>query len=327
MTPNGDKKSARIQAVRGLAIVAVVFIHTTPGGMTQVICRPFLNIAVGLFLFLSGMLSDAKRWNPMKRLKKILIPYMIWTFVYSLALSYKHPDRIIRTYFHSLIFGDSAAIMYYVFVYCELTLLIPLIDKLARSRYKYLGFMISPTEIICMRLIPIVFGIQVNKYISALTELSCLGWFTYFYLGYLLGNHLIKTSATARVRTVAGLWAISILLQMLEGYWYLSMGVANCGTQLKLSAVLSGSLFCILVFNYLLESDSARAPSLLVTSGNYSFGIYFSHLLIQKFLTRIPEYTDYVLYPFSAVILVMVSLAVVIVGRRILGRFARYIAF
>ena len=102
MTPNGDMKSTKIQAVRGLAIIAVVFIHTAPGGMTQVICRPFLNIAVGSFLFLSGMLSDAKRWHPMKRLKKIWIPYMIWTFVYSLALSYKCPDQIIRNFFHSL---------------------------------------------------------------------------------------------------------------------------------------------------------------------------------------------------------------------------------
>ena len=60
MTSINDNKSAKIQALRGLAIIAVVFIHTTPGGMAQVVCRPFLNIAVGLFLFLSGMLSDAK---------------------------------------------------------------------------------------------------------------------------------------------------------------------------------------------------------------------------------------------------------------------------
>ena len=324
MTSINDNKSAKIQALRGLAIIAVVFIHTTPGGIAQVVCRPFLNIAVGLFLFLSGMLSDVKKWKPLKRLSKILIPYAIWTFVYNLTLSYKFPDWIFRNYLYYLIFGNSAAIMYYVFVYCEFTLLIPLIDKLARSRYKYLGFIISPIEIICIRLIPIVFGIQVNKYISTIAELSCLGWFTYFYLGYLLGNNYVHVKA--KTRTIIDLWAISIILQMLEGCWYLLMGIANCGTQLKLSAVLSGSLFCIMAFRYV-ESDYSRKPTLLVTLGNYSFGIYFSHLFIKKLLSVIPGYTDHVFYPLSAIILVMISLVVVMAGHKILGRFAKYIAF
>ena len=324
MTSINDNKSAKIQVLRGLAIIAVVFIHTTPAGMAQVICRPFFNFAVGLFLFLSGMLSDAKRWKPMKRLIKILIPYAIWTFLYTLTRTYKSPVSIIRSYPHYLLFGNSSAVMYYVFVYCEFTLLLPLIDKLARSRYKYFGFIVSPVEIICVRLIPVVFGIQVNKYITTIAELSCLGWFTYFYLGYLLGNNYI--SVKMKTRTIASLWAISLLLQILEGYWYLSMGSANCGTQLKLSAVLSGSLFCILAFRYV-DSDYSGKPALLMTIGNYSFGIYFSHLFIGKLLSVIPGYTDHVFYPLSAIILVMISLLVVMAGHKILGRFAKYIAF
>lgn len=63
-------ESKKIQILRGLAIIAVVFIHNTPGGLAQVFCRPFLNFSVGLFLFLSGMLSDAGRYDPGKRLKK-----------------------------------------------------------------------------------------------------------------------------------------------------------------------------------------------------------------------------------------------------------------
>ena len=108
--------------------------------------------------------------------------------------------------------------MYYIFVYCEFTLLIPLVDKLAKSQFKYLGFVISPLEIICMRLLPIIFEIHLNKYISAIVGLSCLGWFTYFYLGYTLGNCYI--SIKERIKIIVGSWVISILIQMLEGYWY-----------------------------------------------------------------------------------------------------------
>lgn len=319
-----NNKSARIQVLRGLAIVAVVFIHTTPGGMTRVICRPFLNFAVGLFLFLSGMLSDAQRWKPLKRIVKILIPYVIWTFIYTLTLSYRFPVGVIKNYFRHLLFGNAAAMMYFVFIYSQFTLLIPLIDKLARSRHKYLGFIISPLEIICIRLIPIVTGFQMNKHISDISGRSCLGWFTYFYLGYLLGNNYIKVKV--KTRTLVSLWAFSILLQMLEGYWYLSMGVDNCGTQLKLSAILSGSLFCLMAFKYI-ESDSSKKLTLLETLGNYSFGIFFCHLFIKKFLVLIPGYTSYVFYPLSSVILVMISLAVVMAGHKILGKYAKYIAF
>lgn len=317
-------KSKKIQLLRGLAIIAVVFIHTTPEGMTQVVCRPFLNIAVGTFIFLSGMLSDAQKWKPFKRLTKVLPPYVIWTFLYTLTLSYRTPDLIVRKYIRYLISGNSAAIMYYIFVYCEFTLVIPLIDKLAKSRFKYLGFLISPLEIICARLLPIIFEIQLNKYISSIVGLSCLGWFTYFYLGYTLGNY--HTSINGRTRTIVGFWAISILIQMLEGYWYYSMGISDCGTQLKLSAVLSGSLFCILAFRYI-EKDSTKKLSFLVTLGNYSFGIFFSHIFIKKLLSAIPGYLDYVFYPLNSIILILISLGVVMLGHKIFGRFAKYIAF
>ena len=319
-----NNKSKKIQTLRGFAILAVVFIHTTPGGMYQVVFRPFFNFAVGLFLFLSGFLSSAQKWKPIKRLKKVLIPYIIWTFVYNLVISYRFPDWIIRNYIHYLIFGSSAAIMYYVFVYCELTLLIPLIDRLAKSRFYYLGFIISPLEIFCMRLIPLVFGIQLNKYISYIVGLSCLGWFTYFYLGFMLGNNYIKIFW--KTKTIVILWAISVLIQMLEGYWYYSMGISNCGTQMKLSAVLSGLLFCILAFKYI-ETDSLKAFTPLVALGNNSFGIYFSHLFIKKLLSVIPGYSKFDIFPFNAVVLITLSLVIVVIGHIILGKFAKYFAF
>lgn len=72
-----DNQSKRIQFLRGLAIIAVVFIHNTPSGLMQVWCRPSLNFSVGCFLFLSGMLSSAKRWHPWKRIAKVAMPYAI----------------------------------------------------------------------------------------------------------------------------------------------------------------------------------------------------------------------------------------------------------
>ena len=181
----------RIQILRGLAIIAVVLIHNTPGGMSEVFIRPFLNFGVGLFLFLSGMLSNANQWRPKKRLKKVLIPYIIWTFLYVVMSNVGNWKSIPTEYIIKLITGKAAAPMYYVFVYCELTLLIPIIDKMAKSKARYLGFLISPIEIIIFRLIPLMLGYTMNAYISIIMNISCIGWFTYFYLGYLIGNGLL----------------------------------------------------------------------------------------------------------------------------------------
>ena len=46
------EKNYKIQILRAIAIFAVVFIHTCPTGEWQVFCRPFINFAVALFLFL-----------------------------------------------------------------------------------------------------------------------------------------------------------------------------------------------------------------------------------------------------------------------------------
>jgi len=318
-----EKTSNKIQVLRGLAIIAVVFIHNTPGGLAQVWCRPFINFSVGLFLFLSGLLSSVEKWNPKKRIIKVIIPYFIWTLVYVVIYNYKTPYSLPLIYVKNLLTANSAAIMYYIFVYCEFTLLIPLIDKLSKSKIKWIGFLISPVEIIVMRLFPLILGYELNKYVAMVLNISCLGWFTYFYLGYLIGNKRIEIKASTLKLVVA--WGIAIVLQILEGYWYLSMGEQNCGTQVKLLAILAGSLFMLLAYKYI-TYENAPSSKFLKILGDKSFGIYFSHLAIMSVLGKIPFYKTIVIYPFNAIVAIMVSLICVIIGGKILGRFAKYLA-
>ncbi len=83
-----ENQSGKIQILRGIAIIAVVFLHNTPTGIIEVFCRPFTNFAVGLFLFLSGLLTSKDRWNPQKRITKVIIPYVIWTFILNYSRRY-----------------------------------------------------------------------------------------------------------------------------------------------------------------------------------------------------------------------------------------------
>lgn len=320
-----DVKRNNIQILRGIAIIAVVFIHNTPGGFAQIYCRPFFNFAVGLFLFLSGMLSNANNWNPRKRIVKVIIPYLLWTFVYVLFYNYYTPKMLPIIYLERLVAGNASAIMYYIFVYIELILLIPLIDKLAKSKYKYIGFIITPIEIIFMRLIPLITGYDINKYIniSIIMDISCLCWFTYFYLGYLLGNNII--SIRSSTKKLVCLWVGAIILQMAEGYWYLSMGELNYGTQSKLSSILAGCLSTMIAYKFI-NSEKTFNMKFLRLLGDCSFGIYFSHLAIMFVIEKIPHYTEYVRFPINAVFCILLSMICVIIGKKILGPYGKYLA-
>lgn len=270
------------------------------------------------------MLSDADKWNPKKRIKKILIPYILWTMVYVIINNFNNLSEISLIFVKRLLQGNSAAIMYYVFVYCELTLLIPFIDRLAKSKYKYWGFAISPLEIICMRYIPLITGWSVNDSVQTLMLLSCLGWFTYYYLGYVLGNNIIQVKCSFNQLSI--IWVFSIVLQMMEGYYYLLKGVGNCGTQLKLTSILSGTIVVLLFFVYI-NSQKKCKLKILHLIGNYSFGIYFSHIAIMKILQKIPFYERYVFYPFNAIIVLGVNVLLIMCVKKVLGDKSKYIAF
>lgn len=320
-------KSYKIQLLRGLAIIAVILIHSTPGGLMQVYVRPFLNFAVGLFLFLSGLLTTNQNWHPQKRLKKILIPYVLWTLIYVALTNYQSGYMLPVIYFKKLLTGQSAAIMYFIFVYAELTLMVPVIDKLAHSKYKFLGLLISPIEIIFMRTIPILSGYQFNDFFSTVMSISFLGWFTYYYLDYLLGNNLIGLKfPTIRLVFV---YMISIVLQIFEGLLYYNIGVENCGTQLKITSLFSGILLILLSYKYISSNNSEQIKEnkILKLLGDYSFGIYFSHLAVMMILNKIPSYSTYIIYPLNALMTCIFCILCVFIGRTILGKHHGLLAF
>lgn len=316
-------ESYKIQLLRGLSIIAVVCIHNTPDGIAQAWYRPFLNFSVAMFLFISGMLSDSKNWNPANRLKKIVVPYLLWSLIYTVLYCHDDVWTLPLAFGKNLVTGRAAAIMYYVFVYCQFTLLIPIIDYMAKSKYKYFGLLIAPIEIIVVRLLPLLLGYKWNSYINGLVYLSCLGWFTYFYLGYLIGNNYLRVECKTK-RLILKL-CVCVTLQILEGMCYFSLGETNCGTQLKLSAVLTNVFVLLIAYRFITSDKTVRARPLYLI-GNNSFGVYFSHLAIMWVLNHIPHYAQ-VRFPLNAMIVVAVSMFLVQLCRKNWGDIAKYFAF
>ena len=305
-------KNDKIQAVRALAIFAVVLIHTCPLGKWQVIFRPFLNFAVATFLFLSGYLTKLNNVNwkvfYKKRISRVYIPYFIWNILYSILL--KNQKSIL----FNLITTKATGTLYYIYVYIQFVLLTPLIGKLAKSKYKIMGWFISPISLILFKYIWLIKGIEMNETITIIWDVCCLGWFSFYYLGILLGNNLIRVKYNKKILYI---YIISIILQIIEGNIWYKLGDINCGSQLKLTSLFTSTIFMLIIFNYLKSEKSPNKLSVFI--GNFSFGIYLSHILIKRIIDNLPFY-NYIPYIFNSILVLFTSLLFVLFLNKICGK-------
>ena len=307
---------------RAIAIIAVVMIHTTPAGQWQVFCKPFINFAVATFIFLSGYLTKADNENWLKfyvrRITRVLVPYIIWTVIYSIPdIQSSGPSALVK----NLLCANATTTLYYIFVYIQFVLLTPLLGKLAKSPYMHLGWLIAPLSVILFKYIPVFGDIQLGKHIELFWNDACLGWFTFYYLGLILGNRIIDRQFN--IRSLAVLYCASLLLQMGEGYLWFTVDPAGCGSQLKLTSILSSSIFMLILYN-VLSSNHGTKCRLLSTIGDYSFGIYLVHMMILKALEPMALYSA-IPYPVTSLIILIISfifcyVCTAVIGKRV-GRF------
>ncbi len=308
-----------IQVVRAFAIIAVVMIHTCPPGEWQVFCRPFINFSVATFLFLSGYLTKIENDNwpkfHKKRIVRVLVPYVIWTIIYSLPAIIVNGE--INCLFKNLLTAKASVPLYYIFVYIQFVLLTPLLGKLIKSKFQFLGWFVAPISIIAFKYYSLFSGTELNSYVSLIWSDVCLGWFTFYYLGLVLGNKVINKGFSLKKLSV--LYLLSIVLQMGEGYVWLLFGDSNCGTQLKMTSLLTSSLFLLIVYTLLKQGKTRIDSKLLRLLGDYSFGIYLCHIMVMMCLSKVPFY-NVIPFPINSAIVVVLSLSCCYICGRICGR-------
>lgn len=303
---------------RAIAIIAVVMIHTTPAGQWQVFCKPFINFAVATFIFLSGYLTKTDNDNWLKfyirRITRVLVPYIIWTVIYSIPdIRSAGPSALVK----NLLCANATTTLYYIFVYIEFVLLTPLLGKLAKSPYRHLGWLIAPLSVILFKYIPVFGDIQLGKHIELFWNDACLGWFTFYYLGLILGNRIIDRQFN--IRNLAVLYCASLLMQMGEGYLWFTVDPAGCGSQLKLSSILSSTIFMLIIYCVLSRSSHEPKSRLLCSIGDYSFGIYLVHMMILKAMEPLDFYSV-IPYPITSLIVLSVSLIFSYMSSAVLGK-------
>lgn len=299
-----DKK---IQVIRGLAIAAVVAIHSNAGGVYAVLDRPFVNFSVAIFIFLSGYLTnidvmDIKEFYK-KRIVRVAIPYVIWSVIYVVAT--KNWDNVLKL----LLTAKATVPLYFIFVYIQMVLITPLISRLVHSRLSWIGWCISPLTIVVVRYILPINGIELG---FPFPGTIFLPWLIYYYLGILLGNRIIDIRQSFK-KTL--LWyIIAIILAEAEGLiWYKYGNFDMATTQLKISSMavaITAILMAYIYINSTNEADSLIEKA-LNGLGDASFGIYLSHILIIMVLNRL-----FGRFPFPILTILTIVISYICVCRK-----------
>lgn len=247
----------------------VVLIHCIPAQQleTALIIRPILNPAVAVFLFLSGYLTrnknDVGASLIVGRLKKVLIPYVVWSVIYSLAKGSNTSETVF-----ALITGSASAQLYYLLVYAQLTVITPL---LIRHRSSITLYLITPVFLL-VKMATNLFDITWD-YWSVLFP----SWIIFYQLG-LDWNNVAKRFDDIPFAAIAAVFLSTVFIQIMCGEAWANLDSSMAVTQLKLSSMFT-SLMAILFIMKLPQKQIRQLSSskLLTKIGDCSFGIYLCH--------------------------------------------------
>lgn len=263
-------KDRYLQAVRGVAICAVVLIHCLPQCDASVAVRPFLNWGVATFIFLSGYLTSEEkimRGGVLSgRLKKTLVPYVLWSVAYALLLQHSGALGVVK----GIVLGSASAQMYYVLVYAQLVVLTPLLYRLLHS----------------CPVVPYALGVLalVGREAAALAGIGLphvQAIFAVWLIFYVVG--LDWERWRGYVEGKAALWGLAVVAALCVqggfGFAWNAYGDYNMATtQLKISSTVA-SLAVIALIMALPACWKARVgASFLGKLGDASFGIYLCHM-------------------------------------------------
>jgi surface polysaccharide O-acyltransferase-like enzyme len=321
-----------IGSLRGIAILAVLMIHVSAPLLYRQpdlkwwVANGFDSIsrfAVPLFIMISGALLLHKQESAKiyfkKRLSKILIPFLVWSFIYYL---YKSDGSFQITEFIQQLF--SAKVYYhlwYFYIIIPLYLLIPIIRRvitLTPSRYIFYYAILSSLIVTTQNIVSLG-GWEISIFSNPFsTSLA------YLMLGYAL------THREFRGKYVPGLALISLIVIFI-GTYYTSV-IGNDG---KVNEALYDPfgfpvlMYTVCIFYLVKGCKSSRWQSTksLNFISKYSFGIYLIHPLVLNELKSIKimdayifnvQYSNVVaMIPFVLICLLLISLILVFVISRI----------
>ncbi len=275
-----------IQIIRAVAAFCVVMTHTILWDAHEMAVRPLINGAVPVFLFLSGYLTELPIADIAafyrKRILRIFFPYLLWSILYTVA------QGSYETFWFDLLTGQCCSVFYFLLVYLQCVLLAPLLGRLLCSRFRLLGYLITPLAVLAELLlawkgIELRYPWNVN---------NCLVWLAFFYFGMDQKRQKIAEVPAGKAIGTAAALLFGLLFEIFAAapYWNAFGRYDIATSQIKLITMVNSLLLLRLLSFWLAKGPKKTAgPAAFVrkgleTAGDASFGIYLCHSLVIKYV-------------------------------------------
>lgn len=294
--------------IRAAAALSIIAIHVTASYVYVSRGAYYINqlvrFAVPIFILISGLLLFASNreykgvrgyfeflW---KRLKKIFVPYIIWSFIYilyslrnDLGSIWLDKGAFLFDTGRKLLYGSAHAHLYFVIIMIQLYLLFPLLSYLMK-RWPRLVLALS-------FLITLYYQTGVYLYLMKLIKFPYFllpnymffpTWIFYFVFGMYFTTRMEfwKSKLQGKLLPVGAVWAVSLVVLLLD-----SRFTGTFSSSMKPSIMLYCITTFILMYSIflLLRDKSHILLKGLDWLSEQSYFIYLAHLLVLIAITFI----------------------------------------
>jgi len=365
----------RLLYFNGIAILAVILFHSTGWGFTAMISwtprylpvsepifdqvgslsyyvlrfiEQMIVFAIPAFLFVSGYFiafSTGRRnnlpWNQIfARIKKMLIPYTLWTLLIWAGLLAQGQVFSIGSYVVQYLTGSTTPAYYYIPLIIQFFLLSPLIVPLAKKHWIPLLIVTVLIQLVLQacQMAFLIFGPAALPkpvlWIALIPKWVFLARLFWFVFGVIIGFHLsqFKRFLSRFKWLFLALTILLIPLGMIE--WAVIFRLSGQVWLSHRETVLDSIYALVMIFTFFAFTNVSLPLNKQVSDlGSKSFGIYLAHVPVMEYTAR----AIYLLLPwvlayqilFLSVIAVLglgiPLLMMAVVGRSPMRRYYTYI--
>jgi len=301
---NMQNRLREIDFIRAFAALSVIAIHTTGqytnASRVALLWNTAMRYAVPLFIFLSGFVvyySDNGKKNFSctafwyRRLKKILIPYILWNAIYmiyfarhDLASITENIPGLLYKLETNIITGLGTYHLYFILIIIQMYIIYPLLRVLAGRFMKATLLVSFAVTLYCQSIIYL--GVQ-NKatipgtYIPFFMLLPV--WIFFFVSGMYISRNIGKINEwlAGRGILISALWLISFIVLILD-----SKLTSTQDLSIKPSVILytAAAFMGLYYISAKLTYIKGRLLDFLDFISEQSFLIYLSHVLFLKLI-------------------------------------------
>lgn len=288
------KKDQYWQKVRGICIVAVIWIHTSGfasdlnyhsfDGIYYFITRNLLSFPVAVLFFLAGYYTrKCDNWGcyVKRRLIRIGVPYLIFSMgyvVYQMLLFARiHDIEGLKVYLINvpriILLGEAATPFYYSVVLLLFTLVTPLLYVIIDTVFFRVPFYISGVFMILSYYCQFA-EYEITKFIP-LTPI----WLCFYYYGIMTKEHphvILKKSLPKWMN-------VNLLLLLFAESWII-IRFTDTGAFAYSQMRISAFLYAGMIIQYAIQNHKMEgARTALSKLGDVSYGVYSIHCFWMQF--------------------------------------------